>query len=91
MSLPTYRIHSRRDLVRALLPFAVPDTRQGVLRFCADYGLFLLGTGLALWSPHVLLRVAGALLAGFKMSTLYAVAHDAAHNTLTASRGLNKA
>jgi acyl-lipid omega-6 desaturase (Delta-12 desaturase) len=91
MTLPTYRIHSRRDLVRALLPFAVPDTRQGVLRFAIDYGLFLLGTALALFSPHVLVRVAGALLAGFKMSTLYAVAHDAAHNTLTASRSLNKA
>jgi acyl-lipid omega-6 desaturase (Delta-12 desaturase) len=91
MSLPAYRIHSRRDLVRALLPFAVPETRKGVLRFCIDYALFLLGTGLALWSPHVLLRVAGAMLAGFKMSTLYAVAHDAAHNTLTASRNLNKA
>jgi omega-6 fatty acid desaturase (delta-12 desaturase) len=86
-----YRIQSRRDLVRALLPFAAPDTRQGVLRFAVDYTLFLMGTGLALFSTHVALRVAGALLAGFKMSTLYAVAHDAAHNTLTASRGLNKA
>jgi acyl-lipid omega-6 desaturase (Delta-12 desaturase) len=91
MTLPTYRIRSRRDLVRALLPFAVPDTRQGVLRFGIDYALFLVGTALALLSPHVVVRVAGALLAGFKMSTLYAVAHDAAHNTLTASRGLNKA
>jgi acyl-lipid omega-6 desaturase (Delta-12 desaturase) len=91
MSLPAYRIHSRRDLVRALLPFALPDTRQGVSRFCIDYALFLLGTSVALWSPNMLLRVAGALLAGFKMSTLYAVAHDAAHNTLTASRNLNKA
>jgi acyl-lipid omega-6 desaturase (Delta-12 desaturase) len=91
MQLPTYRIQSRRDLVRALLPFATPDTRQGVLRFGLDYALFLLGTAVALCSTNVLLRVAGALLAGFKMSTLYAVAHDAAHNTLTASRRLNKA
>jgi acyl-lipid omega-6 desaturase (Delta-12 desaturase) len=91
VQLPTYRIQSRRDLVRALLPFATPDTRQGVLRFGTDYALFLLGTAVALCSTNVLLRVAGALLAGFKMSTLYAVAHDAAHNTLTASRRLNKA
>lgn len=91
MTLPSYRIRSRRDLVEALLPFATPDTRQGVLRFASDYALFLLGTGLALFSPYVVLRVAGALLAGFKMSTLYAVAHDAAHNTLTASRAANKA
>jgi acyl-lipid omega-6 desaturase (Delta-12 desaturase) len=91
MSSPAYRIHSRRDLVRALLPFAVADTRKGVSRFCIDYALFLLGTSVALWSPNMLLRVAGAMLAGFKMSTLYAVAHDAAHNTLTASRNLNKA
>jgi acyl-lipid omega-6 desaturase (Delta-12 desaturase) len=91
MTSPSYRIQSRRDLVKALLPYAVPDTRQGVLRFAGDYALFLLGTGLALFSAHVALRVLGALLAGFKMSTLYAIAHDAAHNTLTASRALNKA
>lgn len=90
MTAPSYRIQSRRHLVKALLPFAAPDTRQGVLRFAADYGLFLLGTGLALFSPNVVLRMAGALLAGFKMSTLYAIAHDAAHNTLTASLSLNK-
>lgn len=91
MSLPSYRIRSRRELVEALLPFSAPDTRRGVLLFCVDYGLFLLGTAVALLASHPALRIAGALLAGFKMSTLYAIAHDAAHNTLTASRSLNKA
>lgn len=84
------RIHSRPDLVRALLPYARPDTLQGVLRFSGDYALFLLGMALALLSSHTALRLAGALLAGHKMSSLYAIAHDAAHNTLTASRRLNK-
>lgn len=84
------RIQSRPELVRALLPYAGPDTRQGVLRFAADYALFVLGTALALLATQLALRVAGALLAGMKMSSLYAIAHDAAHNTLTASRRLNK-
>jgi omega-6 fatty acid desaturase (delta-12 desaturase) len=84
------RIQSRPQLVRALLPFARPDTRRGVARFAADYALFLAGTALALLADAVALRVLGALLAGVKMSSLYAIAHDAAHNTLTAHRRLNK-
>ena len=90
MVAPAYRIKSRPDLVQALLPFAVPSTREGLLRFAVDYGLFALGTALALLSSNVAVRVFGALLAGFKMSGLYAISHDAAHNTLTASRRLNK-
>ena len=65
MSLPAYRIRSRRDLVEALLPFAAPDTRRGTVLFCVDYSLFLLGTAVALLASHPALRIAGALLAGF--------------------------
>jgi omega-6 fatty acid desaturase (delta-12 desaturase) len=85
------RIQSRPDLVKALLPFARPDTLQGVLRFGVDYALFLAGTAIALFASSIALRILGGLVAGWRMSTLYAVAHDAAHNTLVASRRLNKA
>lgn len=84
------RIHSRADLVQALLPFAKADTLQGVLRFACDYYLFLLGTAIALLATHPLLRVLGGILAGMKMSSLYAVAHDCAHNVLVPSKRLNK-
>ncbi|HVZ42560.1 MAG TPA: fatty acid desaturase [Ramlibacter sp.] len=84
------RIQSRPQLVKALLPYAKPDTLQGVLRFAADYALFLAGTAVALLATNLALRVAGGFLAGWRMSTLYAIAHDAAHNTLTASKRLNK-
>ena len=84
------RIQSRPALVRALQPYARPDTLQGILRFAADYALFLLGTAMALLATNVAVRIAGAVLAGMRMCTLYAIAHDAAHNTLTASRRLNK-
>lgn len=84
------RIKSRTDLVKALLPFARPDTTLGVARFAGDYALFLAGTALALLSTSVAVRIFGAVLAGMKMSSLYAIAHDAAHNTLTANRRLNK-
>ena len=90
MTTPAYRIQSRRALVEALLPFAAPSTARGVLRFSSDYALFLLGTTLALCASNVALRVLGAVIAGIKMSGLYAISHDAAHNTLTASRRLNK-
>jgi acyl-lipid omega-6 desaturase (Delta-12 desaturase) len=84
------RIRSRGDLVKALLPFARPDTMKGLARFSGDYTLFLIGTAFALLSTNVAVRILGAVLAGMKMSSLYAIAHDAAHNTLTANKRLNK-
>lgn len=84
------RIASRADLVKALVPYARPDTLEGLMRFGLDYYLFLLGSAIALLATNPLVRILGGILAGMKMSSLYAVAHDCAHNVLVPSKRLNK-
>ena len=81
---------SRRQLVQALLPFAAPNTRKGITLFIADYAALVALLAVALLARSLPLRVAASFLAGFKMSGLYTLAHDAAHNSLTANRTLNK-
>jgi acyl-lipid omega-6 desaturase (Delta-12 desaturase) len=82
---------SRKELVSALAPFAVPDTRTGLRLFAIDLAVYMFGLALALFATDTPWRVFGSLLVGLKMGALYTLAHDAAHNSLTASRGLNKA
>jgi acyl-lipid omega-6 desaturase (Delta-12 desaturase) len=78
------------QLLAAMLPFAKSSTPKGVALVVSDYLLLALGLGLALMAPSWPLRVLGGTLAGFKIGALYTLAHDAAHNTLTRSRRLNK-
>lgn len=80
----------QRQLVRALARHVRSDTATGVRLALADYALFLLGLALAALAMHPVLRVAGALLAGLKLCGFSVLGHDAAHNMLTRSRGLNK-
>ena len=91
MSDSEYRPASRKELIQALMPFAQSDTRLGLRQFIVDYAIFLVGLALALFTANLLLRTLGALLIGLKTSGLYTLSHDASHNSLTASRKLNKA
>jgi len=77
-------------LVAALTPFAVPDTRIGVRLFAIDLAVYAAGMALALFAASSGWRLFGAVLVGLKMGSLYTLAHDGAHNVLTASRRLNR-
>jgi acyl-lipid omega-6 desaturase (Delta-12 desaturase) len=80
----------RQALIRALAQFSVPDTRVGLRLFLVDFAVYCVGLWLALFADDTALRVLGAVLVGLKMGGLYTLAHDAAHNSLTASRPLNR-
>jgi acyl-lipid omega-6 desaturase (Delta-12 desaturase) len=81
---------TQRELARSLLPYATPNTRKGLLLFASDYIVFITLLATALLASHWAVRCVASLLAGFKMSGLYTLAHDAAHNSLTPHRSLNK-
>ena len=80
----------RQRLVEALTPYAVPDTRVGLRLFIVDVAVYAIGMGLALFEDGTFWRVVGAVIVGLKMGSVYTLAHDALHHSLTASRRLNK-
>lgn len=55
-----------------------------------DFMLFFIGMALALSAESIGLRALGSVIAGLKLASLSTLAHDAAHNSLTGSRTLNK-
>ncbi|HZV94123.1 MAG TPA: fatty acid desaturase [Caldimonas sp.] len=90
MSADSDLVPTRQELARALMGYAVPDTRIGVRLFLVDFVVYAAGLSLALFASQPAWRVLGAVLVGLKMGSLYTLAHDAVHNSLTASSRLNK-
>jgi acyl-lipid omega-6 desaturase (Delta-12 desaturase) len=82
---------SRGELVRALAPFAKPNTAVGLRLLLVD--LLIIGAAWAgvLVADHLLVRLLCAALVGFKMGAMYTLAHDAVHGTLVVSPQLNRA
>ena len=90
MDSPDRRRPSRKEMVQAMLPYAKPDLRKGLILFGSDYVLFALGMAVAVFAGETWLRVIGSVFAGMKLNGLYTVGHDAGHNVLTPSRRLNR-
>ncbi len=82
---------SHRDLVLALSRYARTNTAKGVLLFASDYALFIGALAGVLFLPSLGLKIIASVIAGVKMANLATLGHDAAHNTLTSSRKLNRA
>ena len=70
--------------------FSRSNTLTGTVIFLFDYlVLFVLLAG-ALWLPWPWLQLTCSLLAGVAVGALFVVGHDAAHNSLTPNRRLNR-
>jgi omega-6 fatty acid desaturase (delta-12 desaturase) len=67
-----------------------PVTRVGVAFAVADYAVFYGGVTTFILAPWWPLKVAGVAASGVAVATLFALAHDAAHGSLAASRGMNR-
>ena len=83
-------IPSRKQLQTELAVFIKPDTTKGIALFVIDFLLFVFAIVLVLASSSWILKLAGGIIAGIKIANLVTLAHDAAHNSLTGSRVLNK-
>jgi acyl-lipid omega-6 desaturase (Delta-12 desaturase) len=84
-------IPSARKIRNELLEFAISDTRKGVQLFIIDLTTYCVAIATVLFAPWMLLKLIAGVLAGAKVANLATLGHDAAHNSLTASRTLNKA
>lgn len=81
---------TRKEVQQQLSVYAQSDTMQGVSLFVIDIVTYLLAIALVLFAPLWYLKLIGGILAGIKIANLSTLAHDAAHNSLTKSRTLNK-
>lgn len=81
---------STESVRAALSHYAVSNTRQGLILFVFDLSIYVASIAGVLFAPWLFLKILLSLLAGFKLANLVTIAHDAAHNSLTASRRLNK-
>ena len=81
---------SRKQLQTELSVFIKPDTAKGVALFVSDYLIYAFAIALVLASNGWVLKLVGGIIAGIKIANLTTLAHDAAHNSLTRSRTVNK-
>lgn len=80
---------SRATILRELNQFVKPSNFRGTMLALREHVLYWLAIAVILFAPFVLLKLAGAVFAGFRLSSSYTLAHDAAHRALVVSRRLN--
>lgn len=83
-------IPAARETRRILSEFAVPSTPKGIVLFAADIAIYMAAIAVVLFVPWLPLKLFASIFAGIKIANLATLAHDASHNSLTASRPLNK-
>jgi omega-6 fatty acid desaturase (delta-12 desaturase) len=86
---------SRLPKAHELRALASPDaprgsTLAGIAFAATDYGLLALGASAAVIAPWWIVKIAGVIVAGIAVAMLFALAHDAAHGSLAASKGMNR-
>ena len=81
---------SKADLLRELAPYAKPDTAKGLMLIAQETALYLLGLGLVLFAGPLWLKIVGGVLAGFKLTSFFVLAHDAFHRSLVADSKINR-
>ena len=80
---------SRKTILQELDRYARPSNLHGILLALREYLLYWGAIFLVLFAPWMLLKLAASLFAGFRLSSSYTLAHDAAHRALVKDRRLN--
>ena len=89
--LATQRDPKAHELRRLASPAAPShSTWIGVAFAAADYLVFYAGAAVFIVAPWWPAKLAGVVVSGVAVATLFALAHDAAHGSLAASRGMNR-
>ena len=94
-ALATDAAESRGPKAHELRALASPEaprlsTWVGVALAAADYLVFYTGAAVFVVAPWWPVKAAGVLVSGVAVATLFALAHDAAHGSLAASRAMNR-
>lgn len=74
----------------SIIQYTRPSTSIALLIFMTDIVIYLAAITGVIFLENSWLRIACSLLAGLQISLLFVVAHDAAHDSFTASKRLNR-
>jgi omega-6 fatty acid desaturase (delta-12 desaturase) len=80
---------SQREALRQIAPHVRSSTAIGLAFFLYDFGLYWAGIAGVLLLPELWMKVLAATVAGFKLSALKTLGHDAAHGCLVKGKRLN--
>lgn len=82
--LNTKQLHS------AVSEYTQRSTIRGISLFLTDMGMYVVGIAGVILVENLAIKVLCSVIAGFNISTLFVIAHDAAHASLTNHKLLNK-
>ncbi|KQP17652.1 fatty acid desaturase [Pseudorhodoferax sp. Leaf267] len=80
---------TRGQLIRELAVFATPRNTSGLLLLARDMALYWGLWAAVLFAPVLGLKILASVLLGVRLTSMYTLAHDAAHRTLCANARLN--
>ena len=79
-----------QQLRAAVAEFTQPATGLALAIFMTDMVVYIVAIGGVIFLENIFLRILCSFVAGLLISLLFVVAHDAAHNSFTGSRLLNR-
>lgn len=81
---------SQTEVLSEMKKFVRVNTFYGLSLYIIDVTMYVGLICGVLFLPYIWMKIIASVLAGLKISNLATVAHDAAHNSLTKNRTLNK-
>ena len=81
---------SQRKVQSELRKYVRVDSLYGSMLFLIDMSMYIALIYGVLFLPELWMKIIASVVAGIKIANLATLAHDAAHNSLTKSRLLNK-
>jgi omega-6 fatty acid desaturase (delta-12 desaturase) len=79
-----------KQLRSAIRMYARPSTKKAMMLFLADISVYLLAITGVFLLESMAMKILCSVLAGLKIASLFAIAHDAAHDSFTSNKLLNK-
>ena len=79
-----------KQLRSEVVEYTSRDTKKALFIFSTEFVIYTLSIAGIIFLENLPLRVLCAVVAGLKISTLFVIAHDAAHASFTKNRMLNK-
>lgn len=79
-----------KQLRSAVIKYTKPSTKQGTILFSVDFSIYLMAVSGTIFLDDISLKILCSIVAGLKIASLFAIAHDAAHDSFTSNKLLNK-